>query len=90
MNPVSNYVKGGLAALAMVAAPTYATAESATLAGVKERGTLLCSGHNGSYFGFVEVNDKNHDRTDEYPVCGNHLDRPGDLFRVPYRDGSRQ
>ncbi len=37
MNPVSNYVKGGLAALAMVAAPTYATAESATLAGVKER-----------------------------------------------------
>lgn len=26
---------------------------------MQERGTLLCSGHNGSYLGFVEVNDRN-------------------------------
>ncbi len=30
-----------------------AFAESPTLKTVQERGTLLCSGHNGSYFGFV-------------------------------------
>lgn len=29
-----------------------------TLKAVKERGTLRCSGHNGSYLGFAEIDDK--------------------------------
>ncbi|WP_299831014.1 transporter substrate-binding domain-containing protein [uncultured Roseobacter sp.] len=40
-------------------APQMAAAQSATVQQIQERGTMLCSGHNGSYFGFVEVNDKN-------------------------------
>jgi len=40
-------------------APQTAAAQSATVQQIVERGTMLCSGHNGSYFGFVEVNDQN-------------------------------
>ncbi|WP_424971004.1 transporter substrate-binding domain-containing protein [Dinoroseobacter sp. S76] len=29
-----------------------------TVAAIKERGTLLCTGHNGSYLGFAEVDDQ--------------------------------
>ncbi len=29
-----------------------------TVATIKERGSLLCTGHNGSYLGFAEVDDK--------------------------------
>ncbi|WP_319530148.1 transporter substrate-binding domain-containing protein [uncultured Cohaesibacter sp.] len=29
-----------------------------TLTAIKERGSLLCTGHNGSYLGFAEVDDK--------------------------------
>ena len=47
------------AASVAVALPTTAIAESPTLQTIKDRGTLLCSGHNGSFFGFVEVNDRN-------------------------------
>ena len=46
-----------------------AFAESPTLKTVQDRGTLLCSGHNGSYFGFVEVNDKNEWKGLDIDLC---------------------
>lgn len=54
------------AALAM---PQVAAAESATVKQIQERGSLLCSGHNGSYFGFVEVNDKNEWKGLDIDLC---------------------
>ncbi|MEM7426405.1 MAG: amino acid ABC transporter substrate-binding protein [Pseudomonadota bacterium] len=60
----------GLAlAVGAVFAPQQAEAKSPTLDKVKERGTLLCSGHNGSYFGFVEVNDKNEWKGLDIDLC---------------------
>jgi len=50
-------------------APQLASAESETLKQIEERGTLLCSGHNGSYFGFVEVNDKNEWKGLDIDLC---------------------
>lgn len=45
------------AAMALgLAAP--APAAAGTLDTIKERGKLLCTGHNGSYLGFAEVDDK--------------------------------
>ncbi|WP_420328897.1 transporter substrate-binding domain-containing protein [Mameliella sp.] len=62
-----------LAASAMVAAslmaPQIALAESATVKQIEERGMLLCSGHNGSYFGFVEVNDNNEWKGLDIDLC---------------------
>ena len=52
-----------------LAAPQLASAESETLKQIEERGTLLCSGHNGSYFGFVEVNDKNEWKGLDIDLC---------------------
>ena len=49
--------------------PNFAAAESKTVKAIKERGTLLCSGHNGSYFGFVEVNDKNEWKGLDIDLC---------------------
>lgn len=40
-----------------LAAPSLA-ASGDTIAKIKERGSLLCTGHNGSYLGFAEVDDK--------------------------------
>ncbi|WP_282078738.1 amino acid ABC transporter substrate-binding protein [Epibacterium ulvae] len=62
-------VKAGIVITAMAAAPTLASAESATVKQIQERGTLLCSGHNGSYFGFVEVNDKNEWKGLDIDLC---------------------
>ncbi|WP_282094632.1 amino acid ABC transporter substrate-binding protein [Epibacterium ulvae] len=62
-------VKAGIVIAAMAAAPTLASAESATVKQIQERGTLLCSGHNGSYFGFVEVNDKNEWKGLDIDLC---------------------
>ena len=69
MTRIPTFFKGSLAALAVSLSPAIAAAESPTLAGVKERGTLLCSGHNGSYFGFVEVNDKNEWKGLDIDLC---------------------
>ena len=49
--------------------PMPALAKSPTLQGVEDRGTLLCSGHNGSYFGFVEVNDRNEWKGLDIDLC---------------------
>lgn len=46
-------------AASIAALPMAASAQSATVQQGQDRGTLLCSVHNGSYFGFVEVNDQN-------------------------------
>lgn len=60
----------GLAVLAcMVATPQSAAAKSATVQKIEDRGTMLCSGHNGSYFGFVEVNDKNEWKGLDIDLC---------------------
>lgn len=69
MGRITKKIQGGLMALAVCAAPQVAMAESATLKAVQERGTLLCSGHNGSYFGFVEVNDKNEWKGLDIDLC---------------------
>lgn len=53
-----NLVKVTAVAITAFALPANA-GESPTVKQIQERGTMLCSGHNGSYFGFVEVNDKN-------------------------------
>jgi len=54
-----------------LALPLTATAAEPgpTVAKIQERGTMLCSGHNGSYFGFVEVNDKNEWKGLDIDIC---------------------
>ena len=52
-----------------IATPGVASAESATVKAIQDRGTLQCSGHNGSYFGFVEVNDKNEWKGLDIDLC---------------------
>ena len=59
----------GLAAVSIALAPALASAKSPTVTAIEERGTLLCSGHNGSYFGFVEVNDKNEWKGLDIDLC---------------------
>ena len=67
---MSGTLKSILAALVCaVALPSAAAAESATVKTIKDRGTMLCSGHNGSYFGFVEVNDKNEWKGLDIDLC---------------------
>lgn len=58
-----------LVAAAALAPATMAQAQSATVQEIVDRGTLLCSGHNGSYFGFVEVNDQNEWRGLDIDLC---------------------
>lgn len=52
-----------------VASPATGIAKSATVEAIEARGSLLCSGHNGSYFGFVEVNDKNEWKGLDIDLC---------------------
>ena len=63
------WIAAAVAAAGLSGIGTSAVAESATLKTVEERGTLLCSGHNGSYFGFVEVNDKNEWKGLDIDLC---------------------
>ncbi|MEO0819774.1 MAG: transporter substrate-binding domain-containing protein [Pseudomonadota bacterium] len=47
------------ATLGLAAATPAAAAEPGpTVAAIQERGSLLCTGHNGSYLGFAEVDDE--------------------------------
>ena len=57
-----------LAASALMATPAYA-ANGDTLKTVKERGSLLCSGHNGSYPPFTMVSDDNKWRGYDVDYC---------------------
>lgn len=63
------WIAAAVAAAGLSGIGTLAFAESATLKTVQDRGTLLCSGHNGSYFGFVEVNDKNEWKGLDIDLC---------------------
>jgi len=64
-----NLVTTGFAFAATLAFTNTAVAQSATVKQIQERGTMLCSGHNGSYFGFVEVNDKNEWKGLDIDMC---------------------
>ncbi|MEM8551748.1 MAG: amino acid ABC transporter substrate-binding protein [Pseudomonadota bacterium] len=46
----------GALALGLAAAPAFADV-GPTVQQIKDRGSLLCTGHNGSYLGFAEVDD---------------------------------
>ena len=46
-----------------------AFAVSPTVLATQARRAMLCSGHNGSYFGFVEVNDKNEWKGLDIDIC---------------------
>ena len=57
MNKLKSAFLAGACALASSAA---FAGDGDTLAAVKDRGTLNCPGHTGSYLGFAEVDDKNN------------------------------
>lgn len=59
MKSTVNTVAAAGLALAALVPGTATAAQSPTVKQIEDRGTLLCSGRNGSYFGFGEVNDKN-------------------------------
>lgn len=48
----------GAAALATLTAPALHAQDGDTLSTIQERDSLLCTGHNGSYLGFAEVDDE--------------------------------
>lgn len=62
------FASGALIAAALTL-PQAALAKSETVTQIEERGTMLCSGHNGSYFGFVEVNDRNEWKGLDIDLC---------------------
>lgn len=66
---MKNIIAAGAIAATSVIAPQIASAQSATVQQIMERGTMLCSGHNGSYFGFVEVNDQNEWKGLDIDLC---------------------
>lgn len=66
---MKNIIAAGVIAATSVIAPQMASAQSSTVKQIMERGTMLCSGHNGSYFGFVEVNDKNEWKGLDIDLC---------------------
>lgn len=66
---MKNFFAAGALAATSVIAPQIATAQSATVQQIMDRGTMLCSGHNGSYFGFVEVNDQNEWKGLDIDLC---------------------
>jgi len=54
---MNRFMKGVAASGAALLLATGAFAQSGTIDTIKERGSLLCTGHNGSYLGFAEVDD---------------------------------
>ncbi|MBT6274380.1 MAG: amino acid ABC transporter substrate-binding protein [Chromatiales bacterium] len=61
-------VAGTLLAGIGLAGSAYA-ATGDTLKAVKARGTLLCTGHNGTYLGFAEVDDKGEWKGFDIELC---------------------
>lgn len=57
-----------LGSIAMTASPVQAQGGD-TLASIKERGHLLCTGHNGSYLGFAEVDDQGNWHGFDIDLC---------------------
>ncbi|SDE93733.1 general L-amino acid transport system substrate-binding protein [Paracoccus isoporae] len=67
---MSSTTYGLMAAAALAAIGSTASAESGdTLAAVKERGNLLCTGHDGSYLGFAEVDDQGEWQGMDIELC---------------------
>lgn len=58
---------GGVITIATITSA--AAADSPTLAKVKARGALACSGHNGSYLGLAEVDDKGNWKGFDIDLC---------------------
>ena len=58
-----------LTAVAATAITAGAVEAQSRLDTVKDRGTLLCSGHNGSYLGFAEVDDQGNWRGFDIDFC---------------------
>ncbi len=58
-----------MAAVAATALAAGAAEAQSRLDTVKDRGTLLCSGHNGSYLGFAEVDDQGNWRGFDIDFC---------------------
>ena len=56
------------AALGLGAVPAVADSGQ-TLEAVKARGSLLCTGHDGSYLGFAEVDDKGNWKGLDIELC---------------------
>lgn len=57
----------GLAAAGLLAAG--AAAADSRLDAALDRGKLLCSGHNGSFLGFAEVDDKGNWKGMDIDLC---------------------
>jgi len=55
--------------LITLGANTVIAADKSRLETVKERGSLLCSGHNGSFLGFAEVDDKGKWKGVDVDLC---------------------
>ena len=70
---IRNPIAGFLATAAVVAATALSPAADAatgdTLKAVKDRGSLLCTGHNGTYLGFAEVDDQGAWRGFDIELC---------------------
>lgn len=58
-----------MTAVAATAIAAGAAEAQSRLDTVKDRGTLLCSGHNGSYLGFAEVDDQGNWRGFDIDFC---------------------
>jgi general L-amino acid transport system substrate-binding protein len=66
---MKNIILAGALAATSFIAPQMAAAQSPTVQQIMDRGTMLCSGHNGSYFGFIEVNDQNEWKGLDIDLC---------------------
>ena len=67
---MSSGTYGLLAAAALTLAGSAAWAANGdTLKAVKERGNLLCTGHDGSYLGFAEVDNKGEWQGIDIALC---------------------
>lgn len=68
INPMKSLLTTAVAAY-IISTSQMSFAESPTVKAIQDRGSMLCSGHNGSYFGFVEVNDKNEWKGLDIDLC---------------------
>lgn len=67
---MKTYLKSAIAAFGFALVAQGAHAElGETLKTVKERGTLECTGHNGSYLGFAEVDDQGNWKGLDIDMC---------------------
>jgi len=68
LKSIVNLIFEAIIVLTLASSVGYA-AQGDTLATVKARGKLLCTGHNGSYYGFAEIDDKGAWRGLDVELC---------------------